>query len=639
MESRLAHLSPFILCALYLVSFYGFGFICTKALETGLKLEKVGTPPLLPIGVSAFIAFAGILTSLHLAFYEIFLSVLLASSLVGGLLLYANIKRKKYTFFSGFTINKAYYLSGLFLVALLAFIMFESSLLHQTSFNKHDDYHSYFVGPIKLLQTGWLGFEPFGHRFLTTSIGGYHAFLAYGMVLGNEDFLYFFEFWVGCACVAEILWAQLKHRQQGFGLFVCCLLFAVICLQPTVNASSTFTSAGLFIAAFYFYFYPLTNRTVSNIVLSLFLSALLVIKSSNLPGVGLFFLFVLWHKRNYAPILVIGIATLILTFPWGFSHYQTTGTFFYPFLGNGYSCYDPPFFILDYHWAFSKTLLSFVGAIWEMPVVLLCFAILALHLLMPSPYKNRTLLALLVISLTLCLSILARFGPFEQNTPSAYLRYGAPFWQALSWFLIMEIKWNKQKTQIPRHFLLNLGLVLWAIFFCTLTTKAIDKKRSSFRRAVAHKESRQKYDVLISPLRMKSYLYDAQQNIPAGARLFARSSRPHLLNFSRNEIFVSDQPNFTGLQRCKGAQENSPQQLAAYFLKNDIRYILYSYGDEAGFQKGEFGFWLKREDLYWREWAKRTFDFHETLLKMKETYTPIYDDSFNFVLDLNKPKK
>ena len=206
-------------------------------------------------------------------------------------------------------------------------------------------------------------------------------------------------------------------------------------------------------------------------------------------------------------------------FFWGYTHFETTGTFFYPFLGRGFSCYDPPYFIFEYGWPLGKIINTFLDAFWHMPIFLLCCTILILHLFFPTHLKRSLSLTLLIFAVAVGLAILCRFGPFERTNPSAYLRYGIPFWQALLVFSLWEFKWKEWGTNFNRLYKDKkpLGLlVLLTIFFLI---KTVEMRWLTFERAVNYKETRIKYETVLSPTKLGGYFHKAQQTTPAHKRI------------------------------------------------------------------------------------------------------------------------
>lgn len=123
-----------------------------------------------------------------------------------------------------------------------------------------------------------------------------------------------------------------------------------------------------------------------------------------------------------------------------------------------------------------------------------------------------------------------------------------------------------------------------------------------------------------------------QQSVPRGETFLARLDKPFLLDFRRNTVFLMDQPGEAspppGMPLFHG-----PEPLASYLTKS-IRYVAYSYGDEAGFTR-YFSYRLSPYNNLWdRTHAQHTFDVQDNLAELGKTRRRIFDDGKNFVLDL-----
>lgn len=128
----------------------------------------------------------------------------------------------------------------------------------------------------------------------------------------------------------------------------------------------------------------------------------------------------------------------------------------------------------------------------------------------------------------------------------------------------------------------------------------------------------------------------AQRAVKPGELILVRSSKPFLLNFSRNPLYVVDWPG--GASPSPGLPFGSGVSgFRSYFIEHGIHYILYSYGDEAGHSRAKYG-----QRLHWkggyldhvRGRAKYAFDFQDKLMEMRKACNSIYDDGAIFVLDL-----
>jgi hypothetical protein len=132
----------------------------------------------------------------------------------------------------------------------------------------------------------------------------------------------------------------------------------------------------------------------------------------------------------------------------------------------------------------------------------------------------------------------------------------------------------------------------------------------------------------------KQQYQEMQAAIPIGSTLLARVDKPYLLDFKRNSIYVADVPGAAspppGLPMFRGADE-----IADYLLSVSVRYVAYSYGDDAGFSRSSL---IARQspdsNKISRVEAMNIMDFGDALVELGRTRTHVYDDSANFVLDL-----
>jgi hypothetical protein len=124
-----------------------------------------------------------------------------------------------------------------------------------------------------------------------------------------------------------------------------------------------------------------------------------------------------------------------------------------------------------------------------------------------------------------------------------------------------------------------------------------------------------------------------QMSVPGGETILERLTKPFLLDFKRNRIFIVDYPGGAspppGMPLFKG-----PEMLADYLISKSIRYVAYSYADEAGFRRKNFNSRLNSPWPLITTEAEHTFAFQSDLKKLGETRKRIYDDGDIFVLDL-----
>jgi len=126
-----------------------------------------------------------------------------------------------------------------------------------------------------------------------------------------------------------------------------------------------------------------------------------------------------------------------------------------------------------------------------------------------------------------------------------------------------------------------------------------------------------------------------QQSIPRGEIVLTRLDKAFLLDFRRNTVFVMDQPGESSLPPGMPLF-NGSEAWAGYMMSKSIRYVAYSYGDEAGFPKSLSYRLSPYFDPWDRRRAQHTFDVQDNLAELAKARRRIYEDAKNFVLDLQQ---
>jgi hypothetical protein len=127
-------------------------------------------------------------------------------------------------------------------------------------------------------------------------------------------------------------------------------------------------------------------------------------------------------------------------------------------------------------------------------------------------------------------------------------------------------------------------------------------------------------------------------SVPEGEIVLTRLDKPFLMNFKKHTIWIADIPGGAslppGMPSFKGEEA-----LADYLVSHSIRYVAYSYANEANFPRKSLEVRLNPEWPFWlQNQALNSFEFQESLQKLGESRKRIYDDGENFVIDLSSNK-
>src|SRR4028118_678173 len=102
-------------------------------------------------------------------------------------------------------------------------------------------------------------------------------------------------------------------------------------------------------------------------------------------------------------------------------------------------------------------------------------------------------------------------------------------------------------------------------------------------------------------------------SVPQKSIVLTRLDNPFLMNFKKHTIWIADYPGGAslppGMPSFKGEEA-----LADYLLSQSIRYVAYSYANEANFPRKSLEVLLRLEGSFWQKnQALNTVEFQESL--------------------------
>jgi hypothetical protein len=130
-----------------------------------------------------------------------------------------------------------------------------------------------------------------------------------------------------------------------------------------------------------------------------------------------------------------------------------------------------------------------------------------------------------------------------------------------------------------------------------------------------------------------------QESIPEGAAALVRHAKPFLFSFARNRVFLIDWPGASSLP--PGMPLDTTARLAEYLRGCGVSFVVYSYGDEAGFPSDDEKLLARLEPgehPWWQSRARLTFAFHRLLDGLPALCGTVYDDGHTWVADLRAPR-
>ena len=500
-----------------------------------------------------------------------------------------------------------------------------SAAVSSDFYNAQDDYQGYFVFPEKIVQTGELGTDPFSERRIISSLGGQYFLDAMLIAWTGEAHLNLLDRGIGLLLLAGLVWSLARENGIPAQMAACAVLPIALSELPQVNVSSLLIACAICVALYRTL--ELARRGPNGIwrdglLVGLVTAGAITLKMNVIPAVGLLaalhFLgrWVLDRRGRtqtlFCAAVAAGAAVLFLL-PWMIASLRSSGTLLYPLLGQGYygsnfGDYKLPNSGMNLGSIYHYIGTAFVGLPSILILISAAFAI-GQRQVLRSEYLFRV--AALIANIVVAISI----GGFSTERFTFAFNFAA--------ILVLLTYWLARPSTVVVA-MLAIGL---------LVGDSWRPMRDNLRADLASLLSQIHGQTAADDWEPKRYLA-AQESVPPHETILARLDHPFLLDFQRNQIDIIDVPGHAspppGMPSFAG-----PGPLADYLLKRGIRYIAYSYADEAGFSRAAMGSRLEPTELEWfRNTTQYVFDFQDNLRELGRTHRRIYDDGQIWVIDL-----
>lgn len=522
---------------------------------------------------------------------------------------------------------------GVLLLALLKY--WGAAAGAHFSFNDMDDFTAYFAFPGKMLQTGALGLDPFSVRRVF-SLGGQSFLQTFILALFPVGRLQTIDPGIPVLILLGMVSHVCTARRITPGKELFMLAFIVLSTSPVTN-----TSAGL-TGTIFFFALCLCSREAPwqqrALLIGLLAATLCGLKSTLVPfcAIAVFLdalIRLLYRdadqplKTAFASLLLSAGSAVIFMAPWMISMWQSSHTLLYPFLGAGYHAANQGLSFSapinpSWIWRKSMTISNLVASypllamapamvLWKKKQPMLIglwaaciFVILALDVGLEGPmidvyrYSFASLSAVTIVWMVLCMQSDERDG-----LTAAWIQRIAS--SAMLAFFIGGFLLGNDWTQVCH----SVRMSMW-----------------SFERPMSSTD--------FADGALKNQCERAQSSLALGSTLLVRTERPYLFNFKRNRILLVDSPGGAGPPPGMPMFQG-PERLADYLSSNSVRYIAYSYKNEAGFSKAKFQPLLSTNLSKWtRNYWLQILDFQDNLSALGLTRHRVFDDGSMFIIDL-----
>jgi hypothetical protein len=506
------------------------------------------------------------------------------------------------------------------------------------SFNYFDDFQAYFVYPLKILQAGSMGADPFSlRRTPTHSLGG-NAFLqTFVLAALPVQSLRILDVGLGTILVAGLLWFYMKRLELTM-IFAAAVVFVFLAVPPPlVNVTAVIIPLAFFISLFLILeeHEPDMPRGALAVLIGLHVAAISVLKTILMPAAVAFLavacaVAVLRSPSRRHVMMDCSLwcaAAFVAILPWLLDSYRWTGTFVPRHLDAYYA-----------HASYVTSVRRFTGSRFLIrhlkelpPVPYLCLTLLAgLLLLVPSRRRvSEAFWGLLGgASIGTVALVLALGGAVNDIYRYMYAFVMSALLVGLTQTIAALAAFHG-KSNVRRAAAVVIGV---ATILLLLSTARQSVKLYWFNVSTLRRVARG--EQLIDP-RLAAKYRNIQNAVPEKAVLLAHMDYPFLFDFGRNRILLEDHP---GLASAAPGQPffAGPETLANYLVSNGVEYLAYDYSSEASAPEKGYLVALANDDRYPLAQAvvRLTFDFHHNLVELGRTRQRIFDDGTAFVVNL-----
>jgi len=611
-------MKPVVLSAskalLFMASFYGWGSLINR--WSGNHKPSCWAYQS-TLGISILITIGGILNAFNIANSKVLFALFLIG--LGITVLYitrfflTGTRRASGGLSTEPVWNKAANLmySGLIILVFFFLVM---ALMPARSFNLHDDFHAYLMWPIRMLQTGSLGGNPFDHLGVS-SLGSQSFMQGIFMTFGNMASVNVFDAIICLVLIMGIL-KELGELIEINPVFtIGAGLLAVFINPHYVNISSLYSGSAMLLGLVYASFLLLKScklTTTKDLILAtvpcaLFYAALLTLKTTyifvvmSFWGGCFFFSLLLAEKKKYIVLASLSCAliTSLLLFPWLSLYWDRYLQKIYYILNDiSYvhgTTTSPPVpgdnvatLLSNREMFYGNTYLDYLGII-----VMLFFAFVATGWMIWKKRPRQESILLITFLAVFISAIINYYGlQFLFGPARMVVRYSCPILIAAAPVAILLAGWfwSQGKNKLQTEPALKKTALVFAVILIISQLGNILTFQKTFGNRLqkaytlrtllsfplAEDDKFKQYNNYALSQKAKERMLRIQETVPVEETIFAWTSMPFHFDFTRNPIYPI---NESGLAYNLLVMPFSDglDQMREYFHEFGIRYIIWEY--------------------------------------------------------------
>jgi len=533
----------------------------------------------------------------------------------------------------------------LFAVAVLLSLQLAGSLHGTVSlvstyrdFDHHDDRQAYLVFPMKMLELGGMGEEPYDARRLI-SLGGQSFLQTLVLAALPLRSIHMLDGGIALLLCIGILATLLRRLEVAPRLRALVLLFAVLVPQLAArgNTTAVLSGAALLLAWFHLQtgdLLPLERPVRNGLAIALLASAMCALKPTLIPAAVFFFAFsqaaLLLGSRARASSLAETVTGAVVVFallsPWMLALFRSSGTLLFPIFGQGnYGAASTQDFAAvqgDFSQPLARVLEHVRGGLLRV------LPVFALVLAVRERSRRRPALAVTLAAAAVTVFLVLVVDP---NLERSIYRYSFPVVFAATVAVLASALATDDGARARSPGKVATVLAAMLIAFAPPDTLATACMTQPVRNIVAAFSR--------APLENAAHREEAgklQEAVPPGEPILARVPFPFLFDLRRNPVYIYSLPAMAspppGIPTFEGAEA-----VARYLDQQGIRYLAYGARNarrrllnltEDDIDARYPGSRVRRVMLVYHR------EFEENVLELARTRVHLADSHESFVLDL-----
>lgn len=538
-----------------------------------------------------------------------------------------------------------------------------------SAFNFHDDFHTYMPRPVRMLETGSLGGNPFD-ALGVDSLGAQAFMQSFFLKYLSISYINAFDL-ISCFVLCLLLLREIWLKQKIHWIFLLASLVMFVVINPMyVNISSLYSGSLMVLGTVYsFLVFSDSMRNADYkrmfagvLFVSIFLSSLVSLKLTFVFFAATYFavyfglsLFLCENKSKM--FLTIGLAILVMAFlisPWvlvslpnylSTLHLALNGQAL-PITGDRKGIFllnvVTVFSLNESFWGGYYSAYSLIALLLGVAGSVLLIQIVKSHDRMQQP-------RLITVSAACIAAVTSYFVNLSLFDPDTAIRYSIPILiPVASVTLLMASQAGLSPRSPPLRNSMrpgNFSAGSIAIFSAAVLIGGLFSHQLVNRIKLAYQQRTQisfpiheqhiRYNEAALGKPAADWVYTRQHIIEAGRTIFAMISIPIHFDYARNPIFIYSESGILNPWFAIPLNDH-PEASRKYLSDSGIQYIMYEYRGVGMKQDRELQGYLDSPYWMFRDIGGRSIKFRSILRYLSENSLLIYRDDNVVIFDISQ---